>query len=286
MLMNRLNDLESQVQQLSARVGGGAGSMAGSASGMASAIGAGPTAGAGAADLDVRLSQLQDQVRTLTGEVESQNNLIMQEKTENQRLNEDMGMRLNTLEAKVGIAAPAGAAMGQAAPQAGAPMYGAQPAGQQAPASGTLGTLVPGPNGSVPASAGNTAGLSPEKQYEAAYNLLGEGDYAGAEAGFAQFLQLHPKHPLAANAVYWEGETYFQRGMMDKATATFAQSYKQYPSGPKAPDSLLRLGMALGQSGKPKQGCVAFAELAKQFPAASQKIKTSLAQEKARYACE
>ncbi len=106
------------------------------------------------------------------------------------------------------------------------------------------------------------------------------------ETGFNEFLQRHPKHPLAANAQYWLGETYFQRGMMDKAAVTFAQSYKQYPNGAKAPDSLLRLGMSLGQQGKTKQACVAFGELAKQFPATSQKIKTSLAQEKARYACE
>ena len=195
-----------------------------------------------------------------------------------------MQMRLNTLEAKVGISAPiAGAVNGGAPANQSAPMYGAQPAASITAQSGSLGTLVPGPDGAVPAG---SADVSPEKQYEAAYNLLGSGDYAGAETGFAQFLAAHPKHPLAANAIYWEGETFFQRNMMEKAATTFAQSYKQYPSGPKAPDSLLRLGMSLGQSGKPKQACVAFNELNKQFPAASQKIKTSLAQEKAKYACQ
>ena len=78
MLMNRLNDLEAQVQALSRQNHSNGAS---SSTGMTPAMGA--TGPGSAADAQVQMSQLQGQVRTLTGEVETQNNLIMQEKTEN-----------------------------------------------------------------------------------------------------------------------------------------------------------------------------------------------------------
>jgi tol-pal system protein YbgF len=270
MLMNRLNDLDAQVQALKAQSGRG-----GSPNGpvpLAPAIGSGPVA----ADLDIRLQQIQDQIRSLTGEVESQGNDIAQMKTENQRMMQDMQLRLNDLEAKVGGTAPAVAEPSSPASIAGP----ATPPSSPQPQPSTLGTLVPGPNGAGPAAG------SPEKDYETAYNLLGQGDYADAETGFRVFLARYPKQALAPNADYWLGETYYARGMMDKAAITFADTYKEYPNGAKAPDALLRLGMALGQQQKIQQACLSFAELAKQFPAASSKIKASLAQERARYKCQ
>jgi tol-pal system protein YbgF len=261
MLMNRLNDLDAQVQALKAGKGG---------NGMPQSFGA-PVAGAGAADLDVRISQIQDQIQTLTGQVETQSNEIAQIRTENQRMTQDIQMRLNDLEAKVGGGAPAAAPLAPSDVQPSAMPKGA----------GTLGTLGSGSAGSAPTSTG-----SPEKDYETAYDLLAQSDYAAAEAGFKAFLQSYPKQALSGNADYWLGETYFARGMMDKAAATFADTYKKYPNGAKAPDALLRLGMALGQEGKASQACLAFAELNKQFPSASQKIKSTAAQERSRLKCQ
>ncbi len=283
LLMNRLNDLETQVQQLKRAEG-----IAPQSSAGAYAMAPG-TGGAGAADTDVRLGQIQDQIRNLTGELETQGNQIAQLRTESQRLNQDMQMRLNDLEGKVGSGSGAPTSLSGGGPYGGGSAQPVSESGSQgmygppaAPAqTGTLGTLVPGPDGSVPAGSAS----SPEKDYEAAYNQLGQGDYADSEAGFEAFLQRYPKNALAANAKYWLGESFFQRGMNDKAAVTFAESYKQYPNGPKAPDSLLRLGMSLGQEGKTQQACVAFAELGKQFPAAAPKVKAQLVQQRSRYAC-
>src|SRR5690606_3228578 len=52
-------------------------------------------------------------------------------------------------------------------------------------------------------------GSGPVALYEASYSKIQSGDYVGAEAGFNQFLQLHPDHKLAANAHYWLGESYY-----------------------------------------------------------------------------
>jgi tol-pal system protein YbgF len=270
MLMSRLNDLENQVQAL--QQGGGktaAGSMA--------------PAGPAVADLDVRLSQVQDQIRALTGQLETQENEISQLKAENERVQSDIQQRLSDLEAKGGSGAGAvpqagtgGQSYSPVLPPAsvGAPVPLTGPAAL-APQAETLGTISNDPGSG-----------SPEKDYEAAYNLFGAGDYAGAERGFAAFLQHYPTKPLAANAQFWLGETYYNRNQFQPAAQTFAANYKQYPNGAKAPDSLLKLGMSLGQLGQVPQACLAFAQLAQQFPAASPKIKAALAQERTRYKCQ
>ena len=186
-----------------------------------------------------------------------------------------MQLRLNDLEAKVGGTASPVAPREEQASSTAVPADASQ--------GGTLGTLVPGPNGSVPAPA---SGGSPEKDYETAYNQLGQGDYAGAEAGFSAFLKRYPKQALAPQAAYWLGETFYARGMMEQASAKFADTYKQYPNGAKAPDSLLKLGMSLGRLGRTQQACLTLAELGKQFPAASSKIKSTAAQERAHFKCQ
>jgi tol-pal system protein YbgF len=266
MLMSRMNDLENQLQALQQGRGGPAKASSGALPG-----------GPAVADLDVQISQLQDQIRTLTGQLETQENEIAQLKASDERVQADMQQRLSDLENGAKPAGTAGAlpppAQAQStAPATGAPIPLTGPTAL-APQSETLGTL------------GGSGSGSPEKDYETAYNLLGSNDYAGAQAGFQAFLQHYPKHPLAANAQYWLGETYYARNQFPQAASTFAESYKLYPNGAKAPDSLLKLGMALGQQGQVQQACLSFAELAKQFPAASPKIKAMLAQERARYKC-
>ena len=84
--------------------------------------------------------------------------------------------------------------------------------------------------------------------YERSYSHLVRRDFASAEAGFRDFLQSHPEDPLASNAYYWLGETYYVRGDYKAAADTLLEGYKQYSDGVKAPDSLLKLGMGIPPS--------------------------------------
>ena len=54
-------------------------------------------------------------------------------------------------------------------------------------------------------------GAQGEQLYHDAFKLLQDGDYAGAERAFKSFVQRNPQHPLAGNAQYWLGETYYAR---------------------------------------------------------------------------
>ena len=56
------------------------------------------------------------------------------------------------------------------------------------------------------------SGDDPQQKYEAAYGLLLQQEYGAAQQAFADFVGKFSKHPLAGNAQYWLGETYYVRG--------------------------------------------------------------------------
>jgi tol-pal system protein YbgF len=157
-------------------------------------------------------------------------------------------------------------------------------AAEAAAAAAAAQTPVPAPAAQDPNSIvlpGNT----PQEQYDYATGLLQRGAYAEAELALKAFVTQHAKDPLAGNAQYWLGESYYVRSDFKNAAAAFAEGYQKYPKSPKAPDNLLKLGMSLGQTGAKDNACLAFKQLAKQFPSASAAIKDRSARAQQRYGC-
>jgi tol-pal system protein YbgF len=128
-------------------------------------------------------------------------------------------------------------------------------------------------------------GNSPQEQYEYATGLLQRGAYPEAGLAFKAFVAQHPKDPLAGNAQYWLGETYYAQSDYKSAAIAFAEGYQKYPKSQKAPDNLLKLGMSLGQTGRKNDACTAFKQLASQFPNASAAIKDRASRAQQRYGC-
>jgi tol-pal system protein YbgF len=160
------------------------------------------------------------------------------------------------------------------------------PAGAAEAAAAAAGQATPVP--AAPAQDPNAIvlpGNTPQEQYDYATGLLQRGAYAEAELALKAFVAQHPKDPLAGNAQYWLGETYYVRSDFKNAASTFAQGYQKYPKSPKAPDNLLKLGMSLGQIGQKDNACLAFKQLAKDFPNASAAIKDRASRAQQRYGC-
>ncbi|MGE5269321.1 MAG: tol-pal system protein YbgF [Thiohalocapsa sp.] len=128
-------------------------------------------------------------------------------------------------------------------------------------------------------------GGSPAAQYNHAFGLLKHADYAGAETALRDFVDQHPKDPLAGNAQYWLGETYYARGRYLEAASAFAEGYKRYPKSGKAPDGLLKLSMSLARANQKQNACVALAQLDRDFPHAGASVKQHAATEKKRLGC-
>lgn len=301
-LMDRLDRLERDMNLLQRQVYRG------------SSSGGGPVpvtppgdAGAGALNFEVRLSQLEDQVRTLNGRIEETTYKVDQLSQRLDKLTSDMDFRLSQLE----HGGAAGSTQAGAGPLAGAPQAGEGPRGRPAPLrppgagadpsapasqSGTLGPIpAPGDGdsgaptsddqvASAPATAAPSNG-SPLEQYNYAFGLLRQSKYDEAAQALRAFVKRNSKDPLAGNAQYWLGETYYVRKDYQSAAAAFADGYEKYPKSPKAADALLKLGMSLGNLGQKDNACRAYARLDRDFPAASAEIKDRSGAEKKRLSC-
>jgi tol-pal system protein YbgF len=151
-------------------------------------------------------------------------------------------------------------------PSAKTELAGAAPAGRP-PATGVLG------------------GGSAAEQYNHAFGLLKQADYPAAEAALKAFVEQHPTDPMAGNAQYWLGETYYTRSRFLEAASAFAEGYKRYPKSAKAADNLLKLSMALGRANQKQNACLALAQLDHDFPKAGAAVIEHAAAEKKRLGC-
>ena len=128
-------------------------------------------------------------------------------------------------------------------------------------------------------------GETPEEQYQYAFGLLSQANYGEAELALRGFVDQNPNDPLAGNAKYWLGETYYVRQDYQQAAVTFAEAYQEYPDSGKAPDNLLKLGMSLSALGSQNDACGTFAELLKRYPQAAATVLQRAKQERQRLSC-
>ena len=278
-----------------------------------------------AVNAEIRMGRLEAQMRDLTGRVEEFINQIEQVRQHVAQMASDIeervsqapgagpGPAVNLAPTRPGSAAPARPTRQLAAePPRGPdedfpsrqgsavatgpaiPPGTAVPPPGGAPVFGTLtppGALSAGPDvASVappgrPAAGGLLSGGSAAEQYNQAFGLLKQADYPAAEAALKAFIEQHPTDPMAGNAQYWLGETYFTRNRFLEAASAFAEGYKRYPKSAKAADDLLKLAMSLGRANQKQNACVALAQLDHDFPKPGAAIKDHAAAEKKRLGC-
>jgi len=239
----------------------------------------GPLAPTVAAGLEVRVSQLEDQMQTMTGRLEEIGHNIDQVRAQFEKLAKDVDFRLSAIE-HGGEAAPAPTSQPESAPPsrpvAAAPSAVATPGAAE---------TAPPPQKAV-LGAGQVLPVgAPQQQYDYARALLIQQNYAEAERAFAAFVNTHPDDALAGAAQYWLGETFYLRANYDQAARAFAEGYQKYPKGTKAPDTLLKLGMSLVQLNRKKDACVLFTELDQRYPTAPTNVKQAVQRERQRAGC-
>ncbi|MCK7613183.1 tol-pal system protein YbgF [Roseibium sediminicola] len=125
----------------------------------------------------------------------------------------------------------------------------------------------------------------PQTDYNEAYSLAVNGDYAGAEHGFRTFLENYPDDQLTANAQYWLGESLLAQQNYREAADAFLKTYTKHPGNEKSPDSLLKLGMSLRGLGEAEAACATFSELLNKFPNAAPAVLTQARDERRRAQC-
>lgn len=235
-----------------------------------------------AAGIDVQLSNIQDQLRQLRGEIEENQFQVKKLTDDLAKLQRDTDFRFNELTSK---------------PPSPAAETKASPAEQTPPAPDEETTMMKKHESSEPTTAGSgvltppgkgTADnkVTPRQQYTYAYQLLSHAKYSEAAAAFAAFTKHYPKDPLVGNAYYWEGETYYIRKDYVKAADNFRKGFEALPDGPKAADNLLKLAMSLDALKRDKDACVVLKQIVTKYRKYSVKVTEKAGEEQKQIGCK
>ena len=179
-------------------------------------------------DMQQQLEQLQTEQRQLRDTVEVQAHEIEQLKTRQHDLLSDMDRRVRDLEHR---------SPGEAGASAGSAAAGVSPSADgaaAAPAAGVAAARTGRAN--VPPNAAQ------QQEYEAAFDLMKQGNYERAIKSFRTFVAKHPDSSLADNAQYWIAEANYVLRNYKLALEEFTKVLALYPDSTKAPDSLLKIG--------------------------------------------
>ncbi|MBT5413922.1 MAG: tetratricopeptide repeat protein [Rhodospirillaceae bacterium] len=216
-----------------------------------------------AAQMDIRIGDLETALRSLTGRVEQIDHVLRQLDQKVERL----------------------ASQGPTAAAGPAPLDATPPASGTAPdlTRPTPPGVTPGANatqppttviGGTPPASGNVLPEGTvEEQFRHAFGYLRVGDHANGELAMREFLDLHGDDPAAGNAYYWLGKIYFARGDFQQAAIAYAEGYQKFPEGPKAELTLLNLAQSLGKFGKTAEACASLEQLDVQFPSAGPTVR-------------
>ncbi|AZL58411.1 tol-pal system protein YbgF [Tabrizicola piscis] len=117
-----------------------------------------------------------------------------------------------------------------------------------------------------PATGGAELAISEQADFDRAKEVLGQGDFRGAEQLFATFAQSYPGGPLTQEALYLRGEALTSLGETSNAARAYLDAFSAAPDGTFAPDALLKLGEGLAALGQVPEACVTLGEVGVRYP--------------------
>ncbi|MEG3083230.1 tetratricopeptide repeat protein [Sphingomonas sp. PB2P12] len=251
----RVGKLESEMRAVQRKVfPGGAGQMLQPevrASQGEQGPGPGSPATSALADVNQRVTSLEQQMTSLTEQIEQNQNRTrqLQDAFDNYRRSNDA--RIKTLET------------GPAPIATGGPVESdEQPGGPSRPTTQPEAATKPG--AATPAKVSvekPSTGDPAEDEYMYGYRLWAAKQYPQAEAQLKKVVADYPKSKRASYAQNLLGRAYLDEGKPSLASMAFYDNYKKMPDGERAPDSLLYLGQALTKLNKPADACKVYDEL-------------------------
>ena len=214
-------------------------------------------AGANQVELSQRLDEVQASLRELRGRIDELEHSNEELRKQQRDLYADLDKRISAAggSAGAGAAGPAGSAAGSA----GAASPGAAAA---APAPAPTGA----DNGGGGAPAATTPSSVEQAVYSQAFDALKAGSYSVAITGFKDFLGTYPTSPLAENAQYWLGETYYVNRDYEAAAGAFRTVMRKWPDSRKAPDALLKLGYTQSEQKQYAAARATLQEVTRKYP--------------------
>lgn len=90
--------------------------------------------------------------------------------------------------------------------------------------------------------------------------------YSDALKIFTDFTANYPKHELASNAWFWQGETNYQLQNYGNAALSYQEVITKFPKSNKMASSMLKQGMSFEKLGKSDAANARYKELISKFP--------------------
>ena len=261
----------SQLQQMQTEAGGGGGGQSSLApprsydNGPEGGMPAPGASGDALAQLVVRVSTLEEQLRSLEGRISEVENA-------EHRDHDDLTKQIGDLAFKLGQGGRAASTMPSAPPQGELPpSTGATPDfGNAAP------TLVPG----VPAQVHR----APELALKQGNAALARRDYAAAEAAAREVLALGHS-PRTADASFLLARAQAGQHEYKDAAASYYGVYKVNPHSARGAESLLGVANALIGLGDMVPACQALAKVSVEFPRPEAYVRAGVASARKRASC-
>jgi len=203
-------------------------------------------------NLSGQISQLQQHIQQLTGQLEVQTHNIKLLNEQQRNFYQDLDQRLSDLKQIV---------------TAG---------------SGDQSTLIPTATTKITSITAKSSDIGQEEQkaYRAAFALLAAKKYDQAIISFKHFLSNYPNGKYVVNAHYWLGEIYSLQGNNEQAAKEFKTVVTQFPKSTKVADSQFKLAVIHAQAGKAEEAKQKFQQIIKAYPntTAARLAKTQLKQ--------
>lgn len=191
------------------------------------------------ADLVIQVQELQDEVRTLRGQLEEQQRELENLRNRQRDQYLDLDQRISELRGGGPVSpGPAASSGSSAAAAAAAP----QEVPEVRPPMDTPSDTIAIDKPQVDSQAAPVSSEAEKAAYDKAFQALKDLRYADAAEEFQAFLSQYPTSEYADNAQYWLGESYYVTRNYDIALAAFQDLMDKYPDSPKVPDALLKVG--------------------------------------------
>jgi tol-pal system protein YbgF len=108
--------------------------------------------------------------------------------------------------------------------------------------------------------------LSPEDQFQVAFDNIRNKKWQDAKTSFEQFISDNPQNQLSGSAHYWLGELYILEKNYREAALIFAEGFQKFPDSIKAAEMLFKLSQSLYQVEKTNEACKTMEKLIIDFP--------------------
>ena len=213
-----------------------------------------PASGA-ISNLESRVSAIESQFQTITGQIEQGEYRIRQLESQFEAYKRATDAKLSGMG---GAPVETSSNSGTGGPATGAP--------PRVTASTATTAASPARREAIAAVQKPATGDAIEDQYTYGFRLWQAKLYPEAQAALKQVVDKNPTHRRASYAQNLIGRSYLDDGKPSLASIAFYDNYKKMPDGERAADSLFYLAQSLVQLKKQNEACDVYAELEEVYP--------------------